>query len=64
MELVQILFNIVVKFKFFCGYFSNFPSSTRIRIQFADPDPGEEMNADPCGSGSTALIKKVPVFYN
>ena len=27
----------------------------RIHILNADPDPGGKMNADPCGSGSTAL---------
>ena len=27
----------------------------RIRILNADPDPGDKMNADPCGSGSEAL---------
>ena len=25
----------------------------------ADPDPGGEMNADPCGSGSTALLNMI-----
>ena len=34
-----------------------FPSWILIRILNADPDLGEKMNADPCGSGSTTLVK-------
>ena len=41
---------------FFCCYKENFPSWIRIRIMNAAPDPGGKMNADPCGSGSTALV--------
>ena len=41
---------------FFCFYLKNFPSWIRIRILNADPDPGGKMNADPSGSGSTALL--------
>ena len=36
-------------------YLTIFPSWIRIRILNADPDPGVKMNANPCGSGSTAL---------
>ena len=30
----------------------------------ADPDPGGKMNADSCGSGSTALLVAVHFFLN
>ena len=46
-------------FAFFCFYLKNCPSWIRIRIRIlnTDPDPGGKMNAaDPCGSGSTALM--------
>jgi hypothetical protein len=35
--------------------FGQFPSLIRIRISNMDPDPGQQINAGPCGSGSTAL---------
>ena len=63
MELVQIYLRnlnklvIIINFlAFFLFLFENFPSWIRIRILKADPDPGGKMNADPCGSGSTALL--------
>ena len=30
----------------------------------ADPDPGDQMNADPCGSGSVSLIESMTVYKN
>ncbi len=41
---------------YFCGSF--LPSWNRIRILNADPDPdpATQINADPCGSGSTTLL--------
>ena len=29
----------------------------------ADPDPGGKMNADPCGSGSTALEGRGRIWF-
>ncbi len=51
------------------GYFTNIYTSSskfqwnlyteiRIRIFNADPEPGTQMNADPCGSGSETLTVK------
>ena len=41
---------------FFCLYLKKFSSWIRILNADRDPDLGEKMNADPCGSGSTALL--------
>jgi hypothetical protein len=42
------------------GFGANFISCwIRIRIRNADPDPGDKFNADPCGSGSETLLKKM-----
>ena len=49
---MPIITNFLAFFQFFPKIF---PSWIRIRILNADPDPGGTMNADPCGSGSTAL---------
>ena len=46
---------LAISLNFFCFYLKNFPSWIRIPIQYADPVPGDKMNADPCGYGSTAL---------
>ena len=43
---------------FFCFYLKNFPS------WMMDPDPGGKMNADPCGSGSTALVRSDLLHYS
>ena len=53
-NLINLQF-LAISLNFFCFYLKNFPSWIRIRIQYADPVPGDKMNADPCGSGSTAL---------
>ena len=64
MELLQIYFKNLKKLAiftgtnflaFFCFYLKK--NISRIRTLNADPDLGEKMNADPCGSGSTALLK-------
>ncbi len=48
-------------FFYFCGSF--LPSWIRIRIRNLnvdlDPDPASQINADPCGSGSSTLLKRV-----
>ena len=61
MSFVQTYYKILIKLQllaislpFFCFYLKYF--SSWIRIINADPDPVGKMNADPCGSGSTALI--------
>ena len=49
-----------ISLHFFCFYLKNVPS--RIRILNADTDPGGKMNADPCRSGSTALLNGIIKF--
>ena len=55
MELVQIYFekfnklSIITNFLAFSFYYY-------LKNFLLDPDPGEKMKADPCGSGSIALI--------
>ena len=63
MSFVQTYYKILIKLQllaislpFFCFYLKYFPSWIRIRIINADLDPVGKMKADPCGSGSTALI--------
>ena len=52
---IAVIFNFLAFLVFSVFYLKNFPSW--IRILNAGPDPGDKMNADPCGSGSTALIR-------
>ena len=33
------------------------------KFTLLDPDPGGKMNADPCGSGSTALVLEYTGIY-
>ncbi len=50
----------ILSFLYFFGLF--FPSWIRIRNLYADPDPDptDQINADPCGSGSETLVLTVP----
>ena len=62
---LKMRFRIQLKtnfFAFFCFYLINFSSRIRIHILKADPDSGEKMNADPYGSGSTALVFTLSFF--
>ena len=44
----------------FCGFFCLFC----LNFSLLDPDPGGKMDADPCGSGSTAPQDTgIPVFF-
>ena len=45
-NLINLQF-LAISLNFFCFYLKNFPSWIRIRIQYADPVPGDKMNADP-----------------
>ena len=64
MELVQIYFkklNKVAVISNFLAFFSFYFLVDKFTL--LDPDPhieGGKMNADPCGSGSTALIFLIP----
>ena len=42
--------------QFYVVIFYSFSSRIQIRILNADPDTGRKRNADPCGSGLTALL--------
>ena len=58
-ELTIITLPVPISLHFCCFYVKNFPWWILICILNADPDLdlGEKMNADPCGSGSTTLVK-------
>ena len=62
MKLVQIYFKKLNKVAVISNFLAFFQFLVD-KFTLLDPDPGGKMNADPCGSGSTALtgIGTVPV---
>jgi hypothetical protein len=48
--------------RFFLHLSSFEPFWIRIRIPNADPDQGDQLNADPCGSGSETLVETKTFF--
>ena len=62
MELVQIYFKTLNK----AAVISNFLAFFQFLVDkfiLLDPDPGGKINADPCGSGSTALLQLILKFH-
>ena len=63
MELIQIylhLKKIKLQWLTICLHFFIFSSN----FSLLDPDPGGKMNADPCESGSTALVLSLSPFFH
>ena len=56
MELVQIYFKKLNKVAVISNFLAFFQFLVD-KFTLLDPDPGGKMNADPCGSGSTALVE-------
>ena len=58
------MYDILIIFVDFCGILHDFGwfFATRIRIRFieADPDPADQNETDPHGSGSATLIQTDP----
>ena len=55
MKLVQIYFKKLNKVAVISNFLAFFQFLVD-KFTLLDPDPGGKMNADPCGSGSTALL--------
>ena len=60
MKLVQIYFKKLNKVAVISNFLAFFQFLVD-KFTLLDPDPGGKMNADPCGSGSTAL--PVPLYH-